>query len=59
VVLKYEDVIGTILMYTTNITWVDGKPTQVVTVKDSNSVTVTTTLNWVNGFLESVTKISP
>jgi hypothetical protein len=45
-------------MYTTNITWVNGRPTEVITVKHSDNSTITTTLNWINGSLESVTKTS-
>ena len=55
VVLKYQDEAGTVLLYTTEITWVDGFPTIVETVGEVSGTIKTSILEWVNGSLASVT----
>ena len=55
VVLKYQDEAGTVLLYTTEITWVDGLPTIVETIGEVSGIIKTSILEWVNGSLASVT----
>lgn len=57
VVLKYEDIAMTNLLFTTNVTWLNGLPMTIATQNHSNGIIATTTLNWSNGSLESVDKI--
>lgn len=58
VVLKYSDATRATLLYTTNITWDNGVPTEVETLNHSNGLTATTTLEWVNGKLVSIDKVT-
>lgn len=54
VVLKYQDEAGTILLYTTEITWSSGLPVIVETVGNSSGSISTSILEWDNGSLMSV-----
>ena len=57
VVLKYNDLEMTLLLFTTNITWANGVPSIVTTTNHTNGIIATTTLEWVNGSLASVSKV--
>lgn len=55
VVLKYQDEAGTVLLYTTEITWANGLPTIVETIGEVSGIIKTSILEWSNGSLISVT----